>query len=453
MAFRGWRAALALGVPASALALTLAIPLPLWRTGDQGLAAMSYGAQPWPEGSLRRLWVDADAACGTGRRTDPDDCLAIVLLARAGAPLVGISTVFGNAPRERVDDVTRQLLAELAAEGWTPPPLHPGADRALPPHGQVTAPNRARDALIRALEAGPLTLLALGPLTNVAAALDARPELATRVTRLVAVMGRRPGHLFHPAEGAAARSFFGHGPVFRDFNVAQDVQAARRVLAHGLSITLVPYDASRSIEMTPVEVARWAESGRAGRWLAPRLRGWLDYWVEDIGRGGFAPFDLLAAAYVLAPDAFGCAPVRLRLGNDPQLLPPMRWRASLLASPVEQWQPDTDAPAAALYCARPGRPIMDIIERGMNHRAAATGRGKPLLPTGSLTDGRSGTRCGPLVPLASTARRGSRGFGEVDGSPLVPSSAFTRSPCVPPVPAAIALALLRTTRPLCHASS
>lgn len=368
-----WRvAALALGLLVAALGLTLAIPLPLWRTGDQGLATLSYGAAPWPGGPLRRLWVDTDAACGAGRRTDPDDCLAIVLLARSRAPLIGISTVFGNAPRETVDEVTRHLLAELATEGWTPPHLHRGADRAMQATERTSAPSSARDALIAALEAGPLTVLALGPLTNVAAALDARPELAIRVTRLVAVMGRRPGHLFHPAEGADAGSFLGHGPVFRDFNVAQDPSAVRRVLAHGLPITLVPYDASRSVEVTARGVARLAESGHAGRWLAPRLREWLDYWREDIGRGGFAPFDLLAAAYVLAPQSFGCAPVAIRLGGDRALLPPVRWTPSLLVVPADAGGPIADARAVALYCARPGPSVTDLFERGLSRTEAAS---------------------------------------------------------------------------------
>jgi hypothetical protein len=61
-------------------------------------------------------------------------------------------------------------------------------------------------------------VVALGPLTNLAAVLDARPELRSRVARVVAVMGRRPGHVFHPAEGAGGGLLFGHGPVFRDFN-------------------------------------------------------------------------------------------------------------------------------------------------------------------------------------------------------------------------------------------
>lgn len=88
----------------------------------------------------------------------------------------------------------------------------------------------ASEALIVALETGPLTILALGPLTNIAQALTARPDLVANIARLIAVMGRRQGHLFHPAEGEGHGILFGHGPVFRDFNFDQDREAAARVL-------------------------------------------------------------------------------------------------------------------------------------------------------------------------------------------------------------------------------
>ena len=42
------------------------------------------------------------------------------------------------------------------------------------------------------------------------------------VVRLVSVMGRRPGHIFHPSEGEGDGILFGHGPVFRDLNFDLD---------------------------------------------------------------------------------------------------------------------------------------------------------------------------------------------------------------------------------------
>ena len=180
------------------------------------------------------------------------------------------------------------------------------------------APEPAHAALQKALADGPLTLVSLGPLTNVAAALTDRPDLRANVARLVAVMGRRPGHLFHPAEGAGGGILFGHGPVFRDFNFDQDRQAATTVIAMGLPTTLVPYEVARQVMLGDADLGRMDAAGNPAAWVARRARGWLDFWQEDIGREGFYPFDLLAAAYVVEPRLFDCAQAHAWVSQDSQ---------------------------------------------------------------------------------------------------------------------------------------
>lgn len=54
------------------------------------------------------------------------------------------------------------------------------------------------------------------------------------VTRIVAVMGHRHGHLFHPTEGRGTG--FGHGPIFRDLNLSVDPDAARATLITGANL-------------------------------------------------------------------------------------------------------------------------------------------------------------------------------------------------------------------------
>lgn len=334
----GIAAALAL----MALVATLAIPLEEWRTGDAGLAPLDYAPPPLESRATRRIWIDTDAACGYGPRTDPDDCLAVAMLARQPAlRIAGISTVAGNAPREVVD----RTVTELASR----------ATRSLPVFTDGRGP------LIAALEDGPLTLVALGPLTNVAAVLDARPDLRPRVARLVAVMGRRPGHIFHPGENASGGAFLGHGPVFRDFNFAMDEAAAARVLAMDLPLTLVPYDAARGFELTARDLDRLSAAGGALAWAAAHARGWLRYWREDMGREGFFPFDLLAAAYVVAPEAFGCARVRASVSADTTLFIPF-WRpTALLVDRGERRLDDARVVGSALYCGSVSQGLEDRL--------------------------------------------------------------------------------------------
>ena len=257
---------IAVAVLGVALLATLAVPVRSWRTGEQPAPPLALVPRASIPGPPRRVWIDTDAACGQGRRKDPDDCLAILLLALTpGVEVVGISTVFGNAPLGVTDSVTRALATVSWATGREVPPVHRGAAEPLRPDGS-TPPAPAHRALRAALEQGPLTLVALGPLTNVAAALSGRPDLQARVGRLVAVMGRRPGHLFHPAEGVGGGILFGHGPVFRDFNLVMDSEAAARVVAMQLATTLVPYEAARDIEITGADRLVLT----AGAWRSPQ---------------------------------------------------------------------------------------------------------------------------------------------------------------------------------------
>jgi inosine-uridine nucleoside N-ribohydrolase len=308
----------------AALLVMLALPIEEWRTGDRGLMpldkAPERAAPPWPP----RLWIDTDAACGHGERTDADDCLALVLLANeASIEIVGIAIVAGNAPLDEVERTTRALIAQTG-RGIA---FHSGA--------------AAQKALLSALEEGPLTVLALGPLTNLAAALREQPALAGRVARLVAVMGRRPGHIFHPAEGAGGGMLLGHGPVFRDFNFVLDVDAASFILDLGVPTSLVPYDAARGIELTSADLDRLAARGGAYTWVAQRARPWLEYWRSDIGRAGFYPFDLIAAPYVIEPSWFRCTAVRAWVGHDETLFGPFRRSKALLVTPQD---------SLTLYC-------------------------------------------------------------------------------------------------------
>ncbi len=336
------RFALGAAVLALLLLLSFALPVREGRTGELAAPPLPTVAGGPPVTLPARLWIDTDAACGAGRTTDPDDCFAILLLARAaGVEIVGVSTVQGNAPLPQTDSVTRELVGALQREGSRGPPVHRGA-------GPATA------ALRQALEEGPLTLVALGPLTNVAAALENRPDLQANVGRLVGVMGRRPGHLFHPAEGEGTGGIlFGHGPVFGDFNFEQDRAAATLVLGMRLPTTLVPYDAAREVLLTESDLARLERRGGAAAWVAERARGWLDYWKADVGLPGFYPFDLLAGAYVIAADRFDCAEAEAWITRDLRLWGRLWGPWAVLVQPqgIRPAEPKVHGPV--LYCERP----------------------------------------------------------------------------------------------------
>ena len=333
--------------------LTLVLPVPSWRTGRTPIPPLDLTLDGGVIAVRDRIWIDTDAACGATARTDPDDCLAIALLVKARAGhIVGISTVFGNASLDVVQSTTRELVRLLAAEKVIAPVIYAGAATA----NRISGATLASAALANALAEGPLTIVSLGPLSNIAATLQDRPDLQKNVARLVAVMGHRPGHVFHPTEGESGAILFGHGPVFRDFNFAMDPEAARRVLAMRLPVTLIPYDAARHIGITAADLDALSAGSPAAAWMAARARGWLQYWTDDIGQEGFYPFDLVAAAYVLRPSMFRCAPARAWIESDDTVWASWFYSTkALLVGPM-----DTPQGSEVLYCPTASEALKEI---------------------------------------------------------------------------------------------
>jgi pyrimidine-specific ribonucleoside hydrolase len=113
----------------------------------------------------------------------------------------------------------------------------------------VSMPATDAPALIRSVAAStepPITLLALGPLTNVAEALQADPDLAGRIEQIVAMAGA----IDVPGNVALDEAYTQLGPA--EWNVYADPTAADIVLRSGVPITLVPLDATNDV---PIDAA------------------------------------------------------------------------------------------------------------------------------------------------------------------------------------------------------
>lgn len=202
--------------------------------------------------------------------TDPgiDDALALLLALRSPELRVElITTVVGNVPVPVATANARRVLAWLAPPAW--PVVAQGAARPLrrPPHtatdfhgddglGGITALHHAdgrpyypapeqpvarRQAVQRLLRlvqhhGRDLTVIALGPLTNVARAIQRSPTTMQQLGRLVIMGGaiRVPGNVSPVAE----------------FNIFVDPHAADVVFRAGLPITLVPLDVTRQVRLT-----------------------------------------------------------------------------------------------------------------------------------------------------------------------------------------------------------
>ena len=245
------------------------------------------------------VWIDTDPAVGESER-DVDDGLALVQAFHSPElDIRGVSVVFGNAPLDRGLPIARRLVSEFGPPGLK---VFQGAAKA----SDLPKETEASRALAAALRAGPLTILALGPATNVATVLSKHPELAARVTRVIAVAGRRPGQRF--TTGSSNRA--GH----RDFNFELDPRAFQILLNAKVELVLAPFEISAKIWMRNADLDRLASArSAAARSLAAPSRAWLSLWARLFGVDGFNPFDTLAVAYAISPDGFTCETLKARI--------------------------------------------------------------------------------------------------------------------------------------------
>lgn len=215
---------------------------------------MQPDTQPAPAvtqpGPRPPLWIDTDLALGAGRGDVDDGYALAAVLCADPSRLLGISTVSGNAPADVAAGCTRELLAAAAIAK----DVVPGAARA----GQDTAAAEA----IAALPTGT-RLLALGPLSNIAAALRRDPSLAQRIT------------LYLVGGNLSSRGRF--PPLWpHEFNLALDPQAAAQVFAAPLHRRVHPMDACGRLRVGGRDLLRLAAASPLGAFLvAHSLRWWL----------------------------------------------------------------------------------------------------------------------------------------------------------------------------------
>jgi inosine-uridine nucleoside N-ribohydrolase len=182
-----------------------------------------------------------------------DDALALILALKSPeVQILGITTVAGNAPVEMTSANARRVLEYLDADnipvamGAANPLNQPLEDAlsyhgpdglgncGLPPPKLPLYPAKAWDLLARLVldVPGEVTLIATGPLTNVAYAFELHPELPGLLARLV-VMG-----------GAYGLTPYGKGnrTPYAEFNIWQDPEAAHIVFNSGANVFAVGLD-------------------------------------------------------------------------------------------------------------------------------------------------------------------------------------------------------------------
>ncbi len=259
--------------------------------------------------------------------TDPgvDDAMALLMaLASPELEILGLTTVFGNATTETT---TANALTILEAAGRADIPVAVGATKpiasnylgpvpqvhganglgGMTPTTPATSPidEPAADFIHRTVTANPgqVTIVALGPLTNLAVAFDHYPDVCELV-RQVVVMG---GNALVP----------GNATPTAEANINNDPEAADLVFGAGWPVTMVGLDVTHQINLTGDAIDRITapDTAPAGL-LRSALPAYRSFFEQTNHIDGIYLHDPATIAYLLQPDAFTTQAWPLRVETE-----------------------------------------------------------------------------------------------------------------------------------------
>jgi inosine-uridine nucleoside N-ribohydrolase len=248
-----------------------------------------------------------------------DDAIALLLtLASDELELLGVTTVAGNQTLAKTTANAIRVL-ELAGRGEIP--VAAGADRPLVREPRVAAdvhgetgldgpdlpPPQAEPSSRHAVDflaerVAGTTLVATGPLTNVALLLARHP--GTRPERIV-LMG-----------GAIAE---GNVTPAAEFNIWADPEAAQRVFTSGIDVTMVGLDVTHKALVSSAEAEKLRAAGRIGQVVAELLDFYGGFHRATYGWDGSPIHDAVAVAHVIDPTLLETQHVNVRIDCESEL--------------------------------------------------------------------------------------------------------------------------------------
>ena len=272
------------------------------------------------------LYADGNGEVGHMERhrvildCDPglDDAFAILLAAASSAiDLLAITTVAGN---HTVDRMTLNARRICTVAGIRNVPIAQGCDHPLvrrqivgsdihgesgldgPTFGPPTVPAEPRhavDLIVELLMAsgGDITLVPIGPLTNIATAMRREPRIVPKI-RHISLMGGAWG--------------LGNRTPAAEFNILVDPEAARIVFESGVPITMCGLELTHQVVATPEIIERIADVGTpVGDMAAAMLRFYASTTTRRRRSFGPALHDPTAVAWVIDPTLFDAEPMHV----------------------------------------------------------------------------------------------------------------------------------------------
>lgn len=259
--------------------------------------------------------------------TDPgvDDTMAIFFaLSSPELEVIGLTTIFGNVDTRLA---TKNALRLLEIAGRSDIPVAAGADDPLTApfeggvpyvhgadgQGNLFLPDpassaidlRAAQFIIEQLRAQPgeITLVPVGPLTNIALALRLEPRITEWVDEVVLMGGNA--------------LVAGNASPAAEANIRNDPEAADLVFGADWQVTMVGLDVTLKVHMTPADIAGYAAHGNPlSQHISKILPHYRNYFEANYDAKGIFVHDSSAIAYLIDPTLFTVRRFPLRVGTQ-----------------------------------------------------------------------------------------------------------------------------------------
>ncbi|MEM1324453.1 MAG: nucleoside hydrolase [Bacteroidota bacterium] len=238
----------------------------------------------------RKIWFDTDQLLGNPEKAprEVDDAIALIMALRYHKQLKieGISLVtdvdYGH-------EITQRILKNYWA--GDPIPVYKGSDTCE----DLGVENEATRALAAALRKQKMTIVAIGPATNVATVLRNHPELSDRIEEIVFCAGRTPNYPFTLGLERVTVS---------DYNVDRDPEAFRVVLESSVPVVLSGFMASEYLFFGEIDYAFLSKGDAFEQYMYEEFIPWSKRMKLAFGIMGFVPWDTTPVGYLTHPQFF-----------------------------------------------------------------------------------------------------------------------------------------------------
>jgi purine nucleosidase len=257
-------------------------------------------AASWAQGAREKVIIDTDIG------DDVDDAFALALAVKSPElEVLGVTTTFGETElRAQIVDRFLEAVnqAQIPVMAGKPTGKTPMSQRPYAEQGKFTRRSHgyAADFILDQIRKNPgeITLIAIGPLMNVGAAID-RDAAAFKKVKRVVIMG---GSV---RKGYGDYGYNEHFPPMPEWNILNDVPSAQKLFASGVPLYVMPLD-STQLKLDEVKRAFLFTRGTA---VTDQLAILYHLWAQETP----TLFDPMTLAFVLKPELCPVTPLHIRV--------------------------------------------------------------------------------------------------------------------------------------------